>query len=117
MVVSTILLTSDNFYINEDGSLPMRPDFDKTLLTALAKNNIVSNEGYNMLPPSIKSVVKTSNEQQEPEFPITIREINAFTDLLIIVRSNELIIGGKQFRLDNFELLVKDRKIELWRRK
>jgi hypothetical protein len=118
MIVSTILLSLNNVYVDEDGNLPVRPSFDKTLLTGLCKNKIVSDTGYNMLPPSIREVtVKQSlTDAWEPEIGITISEIDALSDLLIVVRSHEMIYG-KQFRFDNFEPLAITKEIEIWRRK
>ena len=116
MIISTILLSSDNFYVNENGELPKpRPPHDKQLLATLCKGQSVSQKAYDMLPPSIREVVKVT--ELEPTIGITIPEINALTDLLIVSRSNELIVRGKKFDLErSFKLLVKDRKIELWER-
>ena len=115
MITSTILLTSDNFYVNENGELPSRPPHDKQLLATLCKDQSVSQKAYDMLPPSIREVVKVT--ELEPTIGITIPEIDALTDLLIVSRSNELIVRGKKFDLErSFKLLIKDRKIELWGR-
>jgi len=70
-----------------------------------------------MLPPSMKRVVTVDDKWLEPTVGVTIPEIDALSDLLIVVHSNELIVRGKQFRLDNFELIVKDKKISLYKRK
>jgi len=117
MVVSTILLSRDNKYVKDDGSLPKRPNFDKALLKALCENQIVSDEAYDMLPPSIKSVVNLPTKWEEPGIGITIPEIDALTDLLIVSRSNETILGGKTFRLDNFNLIVTTPHLDLYKRK
>lgn len=112
MLVGTILLTKDNVYVREDGKLPMRPEYDKQLLLDLCTGNRVSDKAYLMLPPSIRAVVEIDNKV--PSVPITIKEL-AEADLLIVSRSLELC-RGKEFRLDKFKLVLRDRKIELWRR-
>jgi len=113
-MIATLLLTKDNVYVKEDGSLPMRPKFDKALLTGLVRGLSVSKNGYDMLPNSIKKEVFSDTRQ--PTFPITIPEISGLADILIVVRSNELC-RGKEFRFDNFELLLRQRDIELYIRK
>ena len=117
-MIATILLTKDNQYLIE-GRLPKRPDFDKDLLTGLAKGLTVSKKGYAMLPNSIKREVFNPNRNvAQPQYPVTIPEIDGLSDILLVVRSLE--IGGsdsKVFRLDNFELMLKQRDIELWIRK
>ena len=116
MITSTILLTSDNFYVNEHGELPARPAHDKDLLKRLCQDQCVSDEGYNMLPPSIKSVVKFAGTH-EPTIGITKPEIAALSDLLLVSHSNERIMRGKKFRLDNFYLLVPGKRVSIYARK
>ena len=113
MLVGTILLTKDNIYLREDGKLPLRPEHDKELLKDICHNGRVSTRGYSMLPPSIQEVVETDDNILS--VPITIKEL-AVADLLIVSRSLELC-RGKVFRLDNFKCILRDRKIELWRKK
>jgi len=110
MKIGTILLNKDDKYIKGDGNLPHRPKHDKYLLSNLvAKEAIVSDKGYSLLPPTMQKlcIVGDSN------LAITIPELNS-CDLLIISRSTEVFEGGKPFRLDNFKCLVKDRRLELW---
>lgn len=114
MKVGTILLTKSNFYCNANGDLPKRPKHDKELLAGIIAGGRVSNAGYDMLPFSLQKLVTV--DTIVPNTPITIREL-AKSDLLIVSRSQEELEFGKQFRLDNFKLLVKDRKVELWIRK
>lgn len=115
MQVGTILLTKSNKYVDTEGNLPKRPKFDKELLSSLlAIAGEVSDEGYDMLPPSMQRKVVVG--ERELTFPITIRELAA-ANLLIVVRSPEDFENGKEFRLNEFKCLVKDRRIELWIRK
>ena len=117
MIVSTILLTKDNFYINENGDLPKRGSHDKRLLTELVRGQTISIKAAEMLPPSIKGLAQVISDKVEPTIGITIEEIAALSDILIVSHSTELIVRGKQFRLDGFELLVKDRKTSIYKRK
>mgnify|MGYP006883055741 CR=1 FL=1 len=116
MIVSTILLTRDNHYVDDNGNLPDRPTFDKPLLTGLCKNQEVSQDAYDMLPPSIRQIVRGVTEE-EPTIGITIPEIDGLTDLLIVSRSNGTIYSGKKFRFNNFKLLANDMSLEIWKRK
>ena len=116
MIVSTILLTRDDHYVDSHGILPLRPSHDKTLLRELVRGQIISPEAIEMLPASICNVGVWDNTQ-EPTIGITILEIDALTDLLIVSRSNGIILDGKKFRFDNFTLLVKCTNIEIWKRK
>ena len=109
MIVGTILLTKSNKYVDNEGNLPKRPKFDKELLTSIVKGGIVSEEAYIMLPYSMQKLCTVGDYS----VPITIRELSK-ADLLIVSRSAEDFEGGKEFRLDNFKCVVKDRKVEIW---
>jgi hypothetical protein len=114
MIVGTILLTKTNKYVDANGNLPKRPRHDKELLASLiAKSTLVSEEGYEMLPLSMQRTCCVSTNKAKSYIPITIREL-AQAELLIVSRSQEDFEGGKEFRLDNFKCLVKDRKVEIW---
>jgi len=115
MVVGTILLTKSNKYVDALGNLPKRPKHDKELLAGMLEGKYVSREGYDLLPPSLQMLCWV-NKGKLPECPITIREL-AMADMLVISRSQEDFEGGKEFRLDSFRLLVKDRKVEIWVKK
>ncbi len=115
-IIGTILLTTeDQYVVGEDDKLPARPDFDKKWLTALAKDQAVSNKGYKILPSSIKKEVNCDG--REIEFPVTIPEINGLCDVLIVIRSNEINAIGKVFKFTHFDRIIKDRKVEIWTRK
>jgi len=108
-MISTILLSSNDCYVNNNGNLPTRPSFDKELLTGICKNQSVSTDGFKMLPPSIRKSVNVLNTCT---LGITIPEINN-SDVILVIRSNE-IINGKKFRFNDFKLLVKENQLELW---
>ena len=116
-IVGTILLTSDRQYVvGPESTLPARGSWDKELLTTLAKGNLVSEKGYKMLPPSIRQLVSVT--AGEPSFPVTIPEIGALSDILIVSHSNEISPVGKVFDLDrSFKLLTVGKKTSIWRRK
>lgn len=113
MRVGTILLTKDNCYINDFGDLPTRPKHDKYLLSEVCKGQVVSEEAYSLLPLSVQKICMVG---AIPTVPITIKELSQ-CDILIVSRSAEDCLLGKTFRLDNFNLVVKDRKIEIWSKK
>ncbi len=112
-MVGTILLTHNNYYVDQAGNLPVRPKHDKKLLTELCIGKTVSNAGYELLPPSIQKLCMVSDR---PIVPITIQELGQ-CDILIVSRSPQELVEGKVFRLDNFNCIVKDRKIEIWSKK
>ena len=98
MKVGTILLDQVNNYIDNCGNLPIRPDFDKELLTTLVRGRSVSLAGFNMLPPSIRREINPRADI----VAITIKELDA-CDVLIVSRSPIMYETGKKFRLDKFK--------------
>jgi len=116
MIVSTILLSADDYYVDKDGNLPYRPEFDKKLLRSLTKGQIISYDAAKLLPPSIRSRAVVTDEI-EPTIGITIPEIDGLTDLLLVVRGLDPLGNGKKFRFDRFENIVKLKGLEIWMRK
>ena len=114
MHIATILLTREDKYVNAKGELPTRPAHDKPLLKALCKDGMVTAAGFDMLPPSIRKVVHRSS-QGHYSVGVTIKEIDS-CNLLIISRSDDIFVGGKKFRFDNFAPIVIDSMIEIWAR-
>ena len=117
-MLGTLLLTDNDFYVDENSNIPSRKgvEFDKELLKLVCTEQFVSDKAFNMLPPSIRNVVHLAEvDFNEPTVAITIKEI-AKCDILIVTRSRETIVRGRQFRFDNFSLVVKQRDIEIWRR-
>ena len=118
MVVSSILLSRNGCYVDEDGNLPPRPSFDKAFLAALVRGQHISDSAYLMLPSSMRDTTfSATNAGVEPEIGITIPEIAGLTDLLIVVRNSQNLSSGKKFRLDAFDLIVSFEHIEIYRRK
>lgn len=139
-MISTILLSKNDCYIDEYGNLPSRESvpYDKELLEAFCTNQIVSEKGYRTLPPSISKKVKVStiransttntgdiidgsDRPDKVNLPITIgitiSEISELSDVLVVSRSNEILKNGKKFRLDSFKLITKQGQIEIWAKK
>ena len=133
-MISTILLSKNDCYIDEYGNLPSRESvpYDKELLEAFCTNQIVSEKGYKTLPPSISKKVKVSTNStadiidgsdgpDKVNLPITIgitiSEISELSDVLVVSRSNEILKNGKKFRLDSFKLITKQGQIEIWAKK
>ena len=114
MNIALLLLSQDDCYVKssqERDILPVRPYFDKSLLSSVLNGQNVTSEGFKMLPPSIKKLVQVGSNP----FPVTIREI-ADADLLIVTRS-EYPLNGKKFRLDKFTMVAKQPELEIWVRK
>ena len=114
-IYATILLDEKDHYVYDDGNLPIRPDFDKELLKDIYKNETVTEKGYNMLPPSIQKIVDIT--QDEPTAPVTVPEINALADILLVIRGKHRCRSGKVFRFDNFTPILKEGNIEIFRRR
>lgn len=115
MILGTILLDTEDNYISFDGKLPKRPQYDKELLATLVAKNTISKEGYNLLPKSMREVATVT--EKEPTLPITIVEIDALTDLLLVSRSYSNVKLGKKFRLNKFEQIAKSGRFEIYKRK
>ena len=115
MISGILLLTEDNMYVDDRGNLPHRPMYDKDLLRTLVDLNTITHRGFNLLPKSIQKVATISNVN--PTLALTIQEVDALADFLIIVRSARRVRGGKKFRLDKFEQIAAPGQIEIWKRK
>ena len=116
MIIGTILLSQNDCFVDDRKNLPQgRPQWDKELLKTYVSLNTISREGYKLLPPSIQAVAKVT--RKEPELAITIQELDALPDILYVVRSSRMTHGGKKFRLDNYEPILKELRFEVWKRK
>jgi len=117
-ITGTILLDRRDHYVDDEGNLPERPVGDKEWLSALVKGAIISIEAGEMLPPSIRGLAVAITCRVEPTCPITIPEIDALSDILIVVRSSDVtIMSGKVFKFHNFNLILTSKEIEIWCRK
>lgn len=118
MTVGIILLSSNNYYIDENGMLPKRPKWDKQLLLGIIKNKRVlcSSNVLNTLPKSIlDSAYFTTNPNADYDINFGIDTFrSARPDLLIVVRSSSSLENGKKFDLSNFQQLVATTNLELY---
>jgi len=117
MTLGVVLLSKNNKYIGEQGQLPARPSWDKDFITRLIKGKRVlcSKETLNSLPKSIlKSAYFTTSCEAEYDINFGIDTFKQKPDLLIVVRSNDDLDGGYEFRLSGYELLVKRQNMELY---
>ena len=115
MITTTLLVDTEDKYVYENGSLPMRTLWDKELLTSVITNGLVSQGGYDTLPPSLQKLVTITHG--EPTAPITIPEIDGLTDILLVTRVASKGQSGKRFRFNNFKCILKEERIEIWKRK
>ena len=115
MTVGTILLSSDGNYLTREGNLPQRPAWDKEWLKTMVSLNTISHAGYDTLPPSIRDISTVTNG--DPTMAITIPELGHLPDLLYVVRSSQPAPGGRKFRLDEYESVLKEQRFEVYRRK
>ena len=116
-IFSTILLSADGCYLC-DNELPSRIKGDKQFLRAMLTDEIISVRAYKLLPKSIRSVVKSVTNETEPTTGVSIDEIDALTDILIVIRSGKKCEGDcKKFRMDKFELLIRSGQIEIYQRR
>lgn len=120
MKLGVLLLSKNNVYIGEDGNLPTRPRFDKTLITDIIKGQRVlcSIKTLRSLPPSIlEAGYFTTDPTKDYDINFGISTLKeAPVDMLMIIRSTDTL-DGTEFRLDNYELIFKPTKsFELYRR-
>jgi len=114
-IYATLLLDENDHYVYDNGNLPNRTQWDKKLLSNIINKELVTNAGMELLPPSLQEKVRLT--QGVPTVPITVPEIEALADILIITRVASTGQPGKKFRLDNFIPILKEQRIEVWRRK
>jgi len=113
-MINTILLDPNDNYVDNNGNLPKRPDYDKKLLKAFTLNQTVTQNGYDGLPPSMRKFLTVTEDLKEITMAVTIPEIAKYSDVLLVNRSSENLENGKKFRLDNFKLLTKQGQLEIW---
>lgn len=118
MKIGMVLLDEKNNYVYNDGKLPGRPAFDKTLLLDMAKGRkiLCSKNTLLNLPLSILEIgifITDPNEDYDLNWGIdTFKEI---PELLMVTRGKYMGKPGKVFRMDNYRLIYKDKGgLELW---
>lgn len=107
-MIGSILLNKHNHYL-VNGKLPLRPNGDKELLSAIVANGVISRQGWAMLPKSIRERYVMS--YADSNVAITISELGK-ADILLVNRAlDEEIHTFKEFRLDKH---YKVAEVEVW---
>lgn len=131
MQIGICLLSKDGCYLREDGSLPIRPSWDKKLLVDLVTGmtTICSQNTFNTLPPSLRETDPYIYIPYEDfRFDLPYQDINLGIatfkeepELMFIVRSKYKANGGKLLRLDNYTKIIDftkdDGDFEIWKLK
>jgi len=119
MKLGMILLDPGNKYVYEDGSLPIRPEFDKQFITDMITNKVVlcSQNVLDTIPESMKRVAWFTTDMNMP-YDIN-WGISTFEDkpaMFLVTRSKVAReLGGKVLRLDGYNKTFEDEKgLEIW---
>lgn len=116
MEVGIILLSSNDMYVDSEGKLPLRPEFDKKLLRHLCNNQVYmcSPNTRDTLPLSI---ITNGERATSEKYDINLGIKTLYTlppHLLIVVRSVEHIESGKTFDLSGFVMVFQSDRLELY---
>lgn len=118
MTQGIVLLSQDGFYLGELGQLPTRPAWDKEFITMLIKGKRVlcSQNTLKDLPKSLLSVAYFT---VDPKMDYDINfGIDTFKtgkpDQLIVVRSKQDLVAGKEFDLTGWTPVYKSKEMEIY---
>ena len=120
MTLGILLLSSDGFYVDEEGNLPQRTLWDKQFLLDLCRDRkvIASDSTIGHLPKSLLDVCKSVDNSARPfgyDINLGIETYNMYdTDILLITRSAEPLHKGKIFKLDDYDFILKQGDLEIW---
>lgn len=107
-MIGTILLNRHNHYL-VNGNLPLRPEGDKELLSALVANGVVSRQGWPLLPRSVQQRYVMS--YADSNIAVTIPELGR-ADILLVNRAlDEDVYTAKEFRLNKHKKVA---EVEVW---
>lgn len=114
-----ILLDPANNYVYEDGSLPIRPDWDKAFIKQMIAGQTVlcSENVMDTIPESFKKIAWfTTDESMRHDINWGISTFKLFPNMILVSRGPATKkIPGKKFRLDNYINVFKDEKgLEIW---
>ncbi len=122
MQVGICLLSKDGYYLREDGTLPVRPSWDKKFLLDLARGfqSTCSENTFDNLPLSIKeAAVITINYDIGSDINLGIDTFRFKPELIFIVRSKYEASSGKLLRLTEYNKLIEFEKdnggFEIWK--
>ncbi len=126
MKVSVVLLSADGNYVSENGELPVRPEWDKRMITQLVTNKRVlcSPNTLKTLPKSILGVVSrietySYDNNWDVNFGIsTFKQGDA--DLFIVIKSKGSMEGkrfSRKFLKLTYHNILDIEELELWMKK
>jgi len=119
-----VLLSADNFYLREDGSLPARPSWDKGFLLHLVKGKkiLCSVNTFCGLPPSMLGIVSGWTTDPTDDWDVNLG-ISTFRtnppDIMYVVRTDKEVLHGKSFDMsffDAYELLAGGSELTIYER-
>ena len=121
MQIGICLLSKDGYYLRDDGTLPMRPSWDKKFLIDLVTNLdcTCSDNTFEKLPNSIKENTYIYVEEFDVSINLGIKTFEYMPELMFIVRSKYDAGSGKLLRLDDYVQLItfekEDGGFEIWK--
>lgn len=121
MQIGICLLSKDGYYLRDDGSLPVRPSWDKKFLVDLTTDLVCtcSENTFDTLPVSIKSNANIYVDNFTASVNLGIATFEYRPELMFIVRSKYEAGSGKLLRLDEYIKLIEFEKedggFEIWK--
>ena len=121
MQIGICLLSKDGYYLRDDGSLPVRPSWDKKFLVDLTAGLACtcSENTFEKLPTSIKEHAYIYVDTFDVSINLGIATFEYQPELIFIVRSKYEAGGGKLLRLDEYIKLIEfekeDGEFEIWK--
>jgi len=121
MQIGIILLSKDDYYLRDDGTLPVRPSWDKKFLLAMVEglDCTCSEKTFETLPNSVKEVCNIYVDDYDTDVNLGIQTFEFMPMLIFVVRSNYEAGGGKLFRLANYKKVIdlqkEDGRLEIWK--
>jgi hypothetical protein len=119
MKIGIILLSKNDYYMDEKGCLPSRPTFDKKFITDFieGKKVLCSIKTMRSLPESMlsKAYFTTDiNSDYDINFGIDTFS-KARPDILIVIRSQVNIVSGYKFRMSQWSNFYRTKNMEMWK--
>lgn len=114
-----ILLDPLDHYVYEDGSLPIRPDWDKGFIKQMIAGQTVlcSQNVLDTIPESFKRIAWFTTDENMPyDINWGISTFKLMPNMILVTRGPATKkIPGKKFRLDGYINIFKDEKgLEIW---
>ena len=114
-----MLLDPGNKYVYEDGSLPIRPEWDKEFLkdTIRDRKVLCSQNVLDTIPRSMREIAEfTTNPEDTYDVNLGVSTFAEQPDMFLITRAKVAKkLGGKVLRLDGYTQIFEDEKgLEIW---